>query len=94
MLVDYYLENARIIKEGLEQIGLVCYGGVNSPYVWAESPNQMRSWDFFDLLLERAHVVVTPGSGFGKEGEGYVRLSSYGHREDITEAVEAIKGAL
>ena len=94
MLVDYYLENARIIKEGLEKIGLVCYGGVNSPYVWAECPNQMRSWDFFDLLLERAHVVVTPGSGFGKEGEGYVRLSSYGHREDITEAVEAIKEAL
>ncbi len=89
-LVDYYLENAGIIKEGLEKAGLVCYGGVNSPYVWAKAPRGMGSWEFFDFLLEKAHVVVTPGAGFGKSGEGYVRVSSYGHREDIEKAVSAI----
>ena len=90
-LVDYYLENARIIKEGLEEAGLTCYGGVNSPYVWAKTPNGMKSWDFFDFLLDKAHVVVTPGSGFGGSGEGYVRVSSYGHRENVEKAVKAIK---
>ncbi len=90
-LVDYYLENARIIKEGLEEAGLTCYGGVNSPYVWAKTPNGMKSWDFFDFLLDKAHVVVTPGSGFGGSGEGYVRVSSYGHRENVEKAVKSIK---
>ena len=90
-LVDYYLGNAKIIKEGLESIGILCYGGINSPYIWAECPRSMTSWQFFDFLLEKAHVVVTPGSGFGPAGEGFVRLSSYGHREDITRAVDAIK---
>ena len=90
-LVDYYLGNARIIREGLEELGITCYGGVNSPYIWARCPGGMDSWTFFDLLLEKAHVVVTPGAGFGPAGEGYVRLSSYGHREDIIAAVEAIK---
>ena len=90
-LVDYYLGNAKIIKEGLESIGILCYGGINSPYIWAECPRSMTSWQFFDFLLERAHVVVTPGSGFGPAGEGFIRLSSYGHREDITRAVDAIK---
>ncbi len=90
-LVDYYLGNARIIKEGLEEAGLTCYGGVNSPYVWAKTPNGMKSWDFFDFLLDKAHVVVTPGSGFGGSGEGYVRVSSYGHRENVEKAVKAIK---
>ena len=89
-LVDYYLGNAAIIKEGLEKAGLVCYGGVNSPYVWAKAPRGMGSWEFFDFLLEKAHVVVTPGEGFGKSGEGYVRVSSYGHREDVEKAVKAI----
>ncbi len=89
-LVDYYLENARIIRSGLESVNLTCFGGINSPYVWARTKADMPSWEFFDYLLEKAHVVVTPGSGFGPSGEGYVRLSSYGHREDITEAVESI----
>ena len=89
-LVDYYLGNAKIIKEGLEGAGLKCYGGVNSPYVWTKAPRGMKSWEFFDYLLEKAHVVVTPGSGFGKSGEGYVRVSSYGHREDIEKAVKSI----
>lgn len=90
-LVDYYLGNAKIIKEGLEEAGLTCYGGVNSPYVWAKTPNGMKSWDFFDFLLDKAHVVVTPGSGFGGSGEGYVRVSSYGHRENVEKAVKSIK---
>ena len=89
-LVDYYLENARIIKDGLEKAGLKCYGGVNSPYVWAKTPDGMKSWDFFDFLLDKAHVVVTPGAGFGASGEGYVRVSSYGHRENVEKAVKAI----
>lgn len=93
-LVDYYLENARIIREGLESVGLKCYGGINSPYVWTRCPDGMKSWDFFDFLLEKAHVVVTPGSGFGPAGEGFVRVSSYGHRENIIEAVESIKRSL
>ena len=93
-LVDYYLENARIIREGLESKGLECFGGVNSPYVWTKCPEGMSSWDFFDFLLEKAHVVVTPGSGFGPRGEGYVRVSSYGHRENIIAAIESIKESL
>ena len=93
-LVDYYLENARIIREGLEFKGLQCFGGVNSPYVWTKCPDGMSSWDFFDFLLEKAHVVVTPGSGFGPRGEGYVRISSYGHRENIIAAIESIKESL
>ena len=90
-LVDYYLENARIIREGLEGLGITCFGGINSPYVWACCPCGMTSWQLFDLLLDKAHVVVTPGSGFGPAGEGYVRFSSYGHREDIMRAVDSIK---
>lgn len=89
-LVDYYLGNAKIIKSGLESAGLECFGGVNSPYVWAKCPNGMSSWEFFDFLLDKAHVVVTPGSGFGASGEGYVRVSSYGHRENVEKAVKSI----
>lgn len=89
-LVDYYLGNAKIIKEGLEKAGLECFGGVNSPYVWAKCPNGMSSWEFFDFLLDKAHVVVTPGSGFGASGEGYVRVSSYGHRENVEKAIKSI----
>ena len=90
-LVDYYLGNADIIKSGLEGAGLKCYGGIDSPYVWAKCPSGMGSWEFFDFLLKKAHVVVTPGAGFGASGEGYVRVSSYGHRENVIKAVESIK---
>ena len=89
-LVDYYLGNARIIREGLQKVGLTCYGGVDSPYVWVKCPNGMKSWEFFDYLLDKAHVVVTPGSGFGSSGEGFVRVSAYGHREDVEAAVRSI----
>lgn len=90
-LVAYYMENARIIKEGLESVGLTCYGGDNSPYIWAKAPNNMSSWDFFDFLLKKCHVVVTPGSGFGPSGESFIRVSSYGHRENVVKAILSIK---
>jgi LL-diaminopimelate aminotransferase len=91
-LVDFYMENAQIIKEGLKEVGLsVASGGDNAPYLWMETPNSMSSWDFFDKLLTETKVVGTPGSGFGPSGEGFFRLSAFGHREDIEEAVDSIK---
>ena len=90
-LVGYYKENARIIHEGISGIGLTCYGGTDSPYIWTSCPEGMTSWDFFDFLLEKAHVAVTPGSGFGSAGEGFVRISAYGHREDVAAAMDSIK---
>jgi LL-diaminopimelate aminotransferase len=93
-MVDAYLANARTIKEGLEKAGLRCFGGANAPYVWARTPDRMSSWDFFDLLLSQAHVVTTPGSGFGPSGEGYIRLSAFGRRKDTERAVERIQAAL
>lgn len=90
-LVSYYKDNAAIIKEAAQSIGLTCFGGVDSPYVWTKCPEGLSSWDFFSLLLEKAHVAVTPGSGFGPAGEGFVRISAYGHREDVEEATASLK---
>lgn len=89
--IDYYMDNARIIREGLMAAGITCYGGVNAPYIWLKTPEGMSSWDFFDKLLNECHVVGTPGSGFGPSGEGYFRLSAFGHKENVIEAVERIK---
>ncbi len=88
--IEYYMENARIIKEGLEKAGFICYGGVNSPYVWLKTPNGMKSWDFFDKLLNEIAVVGTPGVGFGDCGEGYFRLTAFGTKEATSEAIERI----
>lgn len=88
--VDYYMENARLIKEGLTELGIKSYGGIDSPYVWAEFPGQ-RSWDVFASILEKAHIVTTPGSGFGPSGEGFIRFSAFGHREDVIEAVRRLR---
>jgi len=88
--VDYYMENARIIREGLSGAGFTLYGGLHAPYIWLKCPAGRSSWQFFDELLEKAHVVTTPGSGFGKNGEGYMRISAFGHREDIEKAVRSI----
>ena len=93
-LIDYYMENARIIREGLEAAGLRVYGGVNAPYIWLKTPPGLGSWDFFDVLLRDAHVVGTPGSGFGPSGEGYFRLTAFGRREQTEEAVSRIKTRL
>ncbi len=90
-LVDYYMDNAKIIKDGLESLNIVCFGGVNSPYIWAKTPNNLTSWQFFDFLLKKCHVVITPGSGFGPSGENYIRVSSYGHKENVIKAMESIK---
>lgn len=86
-IIDFYLTNARLIREGLEAAGLSVYGGVNAPYVWLKTPNGLGSWDFFDRLLRQAHLVGTPGSGFGASGEGYFRLSAFNSRENVEEAV-------
>jgi LL-diaminopimelate aminotransferase len=90
-LVKYYMENAKIIREALLNKGIAVHGGINAPYLWMENPNGMRSWNFFDKMLNEAHVVTTPGSGFGPSGEGYTRLSSFGHTENIEEAVDSIR---
>lgn len=89
--IKFYLENAKIIKEGLEEAGFMVYGGVNSPYVWLKVPNGMTSWEFFDKLLEEVNIVGTPGSGFGEHGEGYFRLTAFGTKENTIEAIERIR---
>ena len=89
-LVSFYMENAKLIREGLGDQGLECFGGVNAPYVWIKTPGGMSSWDFFDKLLSEAHVVGTPGSGFGQSGEGYFRLSAFNSRENVNEAIERV----
>ena len=89
--IDYYMENARIIREGLTDAGITCFGGVNAPYIWLETPGGMTSWDFFDKLLNECHVVGTPGSGFGPSGEGYFRLSAFGDRANVETAVQRIR---
>ncbi len=93
-IIDYYMENARIIRQGLEATGLAVYGGRNAPYIWVKTPPGLSSWDFFDKLLNEAHVVGTPGSGFGPSGEGYFRLTAFGRREQAEEAVQRIKARL
>ncbi len=89
--IDYYMENARIIGEGLRDRGFRIFGGTNAPYIWAKTPNGMGSWQFFDKMLSEAHVVITPGAGFGPSGEGYFRVSAFGHRENVVKAVGSIK---
>jgi LL-diaminopimelate aminotransferase len=92
-IVDYYMENARIIREGLEAAGLTVYGARNAPYIWVKTPG-LSSWDFFDKLLNEAHVVGTPGAGFGPSGEGYFRLTAFGGRASTEEAVDRIRTRL
>jgi LL-diaminopimelate aminotransferase len=92
--VAYYMENARIIREGLKAAGYAVSGGVNAPYIWLQTPQGLNSWAFFDKLLQEAWVVGTPGSGFGSCGEGFFRLSAFGFRENVVEAVERIKTRL
>jgi len=93
-IIDSYMENARIIRQGLEAAGLAVSGGRNAPYIWVKTPPGLSSWDFFDKLLNEAHVVGTPGSGFGPSGEGYFRLTAFGRREQAEEAVARIKSRL
>jgi len=90
--IAYYMENARIIREGLTSAGITVYGGIDAPYIWLKTPGSATSWEFFDRLLSEVNIVGTPGSGFGSSGEGYFRLSAFGVRENILEAVSRIKG--
>lgn len=92
--IGFYQENARIIGETLDELGITYFGGVNSPYIWLKCPNGMKSWEFFDYLLENAAVVGTPGSGFGKNGEGYFRLTSFNNHENTREAMARVKALL
>lgn len=89
--VGYYMNNAKIIKQGLQDAGYSVSGGVNAPYIWLETPKNMNSWEFFDYLLKNANVVGTPGSGFGPSGEGYFRLTAFGSYENTLEALKRIK---
>ena len=89
--ISYYQENAKIIATALDELGIYYTGGTNSPYLWLECPNNMGSWEFFDYLLKEANVVGTPGEGFGENGKGYFRLTSFGDRESTLEAVRRIK---
>ncbi len=89
--IAYYKENAKIILNELKKANLQAYGGINSPYIWMKCPNHMKSWDFFDLLLEKANVVGTPGVGFGPSGEGYFRLTAFNTKENTQEAMKRIQ---
>ena len=88
--IDFYMKNAALVREGLRGAGFEVHGGVDAPYIWLRTPKGLSSWDFFDRLLERAHVVGTPGSGFGPSGEGYFRLSAFNSRENVEEAIARI----
>ena len=88
--IAYYRENAKIMMQGFDECGIKYFGGVHSPYLWVECPNKMKSWDFFDELLTKANVVGTPGCGFGVNGEGFLRLTSFGSRENTVEAMKRI----
>ena len=92
--VQAYLDTATLIRRGLERAGLKAYGGENAPYVWAKTPDGMDSWAFFDFLLREAEVIVTPGSGFGRNGEGWFRLTSFTDRERTAEAMDRIQHCL
>lgn len=92
--IEYYMGNAKLISELLTEKGIWFSGGICSPYIWLKCPNNMKSWDFFDMLLEKIQVVGTPGSGFGEEGEGYFRLTSFGSREATVEAIGRLRNLL
>lgn len=89
--IDYYMKNASIMKEGLEQCGLKVYGGTNAPYLWVKAPDGLTSWKFFEKLLYEVYIVSTPGVGFGPSGEGYLRLTAFGDRDETIEAIGRIK---
>lgn len=93
-VIDYYMTNAAVIRKGLQDLGIQVFGGVNAPYIWLKTPNNMDSWAFFDKLLEEANILGTPGSGFGPSGQGYFRLTAFGSRENTERAVERFKTRL
>ena len=92
--IDYYMQNAHLIRQTLSALGLTVFGGTDAPYLWVRTPQGMSSWTFFDELLHKAHVVCTPGAGFGPSGEGYIRLTAFGQHEATVEALERMKERL
>ena len=93
-LIDFYMTNAQLLVDGLTSVGITVFGGKHAPYVWLKTPNDMSSWDFFDKLLQKGHLVGTPGSGFGAAGEGYFRLSAFNSRENVETAIERFKSVV
>ncbi|HAN43989.1 MAG TPA: LL-diaminopimelate aminotransferase [Ruminococcaceae bacterium] len=93
-MIAYYKQNAKIMAETFDELGIKYFGGINSPYIWLECPNSMKSWDFFDYLLNEAAVVGTPGAGFGNNGEGYFRLTAFNNKENTIEAMQRVKKLL
>ena len=89
--IKYYMDNARLMREALTEMGFMVYGGEDAPYLWVSTPSDMTSWDFFDWMLRSAHVVCTPGSGFGPSGEGFVRLTAFGTHENTEKALGRIQ---
>lgn len=89
--INYYRANAKVIADTMDEIGIKYFGGVNSPYIWLKCPNGMKSWEFFDYLLENINVVGTPGAGFGENGEGYFRLTAFGDKDNTIEAMNRLK---
>lgn len=92
--IDYYMANARIIRQSLQGFGLQVFGGENAPYIWVRTPNGTDSWSFFDRLLREAQVVTTPGAGFGAAGEGYIRITAFGTHKSSIEAMDRVKKCL
>ncbi|MBR1901449.1 MAG: LL-diaminopimelate aminotransferase [Bacteroidaceae bacterium] len=92
--IDYYMQNARLMREALTNMGFTVYGGTDAPYIWVKTPKGMTSWEFFDWVLHSAHVVCTPGAGFGPSGEGYVRLTAFGTHENTEKALRRIDNKL
>lgn len=92
--IDYYMNNAKLLREALTSLGIKCFGGENAPYIWFKTPNGETSWNFFEKMLYDAHLVSTPGVGFGPSGEGYIRLTAFGQHEDCIEAVKRLKNWL
>ncbi len=90
-IINYYLGNAKLLRKGLEESGYEVFGGINAPYVWAKTKNNLSSWEFFDILLKETNVVMTPGSGFGPSGEGFFRFSAFAERENVLKAISRIK---
>ena len=88
--ICYYKENAKIIRDGLAKAGIMAYGGINAPYVWLKIPNEMSSWEYFEVLLDKYNIIGTPGVGFGPGGEGFIRLTAFGDREKTKEAMERL----
>jgi LL-diaminopimelate aminotransferase len=90
-LIDHYMANAKILRQGCEAIGLQVFGGVNAPYVWIACPDGLNSWQMFDRMLQEANVVITPGVGFGCCGEGWFRISAFNSRENVEEVIKRMK---